>query len=83
MNAPSVKHKEEAWRSAVFDGTAKARTHRDELARRIRSIRAVTVANDPNRTYRAKAQECRRANKGYARVFGLGKAPKEVVRSAP
>ena len=72
---PATKKPDDDYRAAVCDGTATARMHRDELARRIRSHRAVSRENDPQRGYRMRAQECRKAGR-YARIFGLGKVAK-------
>lgn len=55
---------------------------RDELAKRIRSARAVSVSNDPRRIYRRDALECMRGKRGYNQVFGIGKAPKALAVEA-
>jgi len=75
-----VTDREEEFRKKVLDGTATNADFRLELARRVRSKRAVSVANDPNRGYRKAANECRKAGR-YARLFGIGKAPKSSPRS--
>ena len=48
-----------------------------ELARRIRSFRAVSVANDPQRGYRAKMNRCRKGLASYHRLAGIPKVPKD------
>ena len=53
---------------------------RDELAKRIRSARAVSVLNDPRRTYRQAAIDCMKGLRSYNRTFGIGKAPKDGER---
>lgn len=49
---------------------------RSELARRIRAARAVSVTNDPGRSYRRAALRCLKTGAGYNQQFGIGKAPK-------
>lgn len=49
---------------------------RAELARRIRSARAVSVVNDPARTYRSNANLCRKGVLSYNGLFGLAKVSK-------
>lgn len=49
---------------------------RSTLAARIRAARAVTLANDPRRTYRRNANLCRKGVLSYSALFGIGKAPK-------
>ena len=56
--------------------TASAAECRAELARRIRSFRAVSVANDPQRGYRAKMNRCRKGLASYHRLAGIPKVPK-------
>lgn len=60
-------------------GTATAADFRAELARRIRSFRAVSVANDPCRGYRRKMTECMRGRASYHRLAGLPKVPKDYT----
>lgn len=57
--------------------TATAQEMRDELARRIRSFRAVSAANDPQRGYRQKMNDCRRGRASYHRLAGIPKVPKD------
>lgn len=51
---------------------------RSLLAKRIRAARAVSVANDPQRTYRRDANAARLSG-AYNRMFGLGKATKDAA----
>lgn len=55
---------------------------RNELAKRIRSFRAVSIANDPSRSYRRAALECMRGRRGYNQTFGIGKSPKAAGSAA-
>lgn len=66
----------EEFRLKRVAGTATAADFRDELARRIRSFRAVSVRNDPQRSYRRKMIECMRGRASYHRLAGLPKVPK-------
>lgn len=50
---------------------------RNELARRIRGARAVSVKNDPRRVYRKGAIEAMRTG-AYGGMFGMGRVPKEA-----
>lgn len=56
--------------------TASPAEFRAELARRIRSFRAVSIANDARRTYRAKMNQCRLGRASYHRLAGIPKVPK-------
>jgi hypothetical protein len=87
MNTPDVYPREdaldtragEAFRMKCVNGTATAADFRKELARRIRSFRAVSVANDPQRGYRRKMIECMRGRASYHRLAGIPKLPKFYI----
>jgi hypothetical protein len=56
---------------------------RDELARRIRGHRAVSIANDPTQSYRKSVRECfLNGGAGYNRLLGMGRAAKFVEVAA-
>lgn len=63
------------FNSKLVAATASASDYRNELARRIRGVRKVSVANDPLRGYRKNANDCRRSGR-YSRSFGIPKLPK-------
>ena len=69
----TVNDAEEMFREKVLNGIATNDDSRRELARRIKSARAVSVFNDRQRRYRKAANECRKSGR-YARLFGIGKA---------
>jgi|DEB19_MinimDraft_2_1074335.scaffolds.fasta_scaffold08331_5 hypothetical protein len=49
---------------------------RNELAKRIKQSRGVSVQNDPSRKCRKDANLCRKGVLSYHRLFGVGKAQK-------
>ena len=51
---------------------------RSELARRIRSKRAVSKGNDPARKYRRTMNECRKGEDSYHRKTGFPWAAKDT-----
>lgn len=60
----------------VQDGEDRPEDWRSELARRIGSVRKVSVQNDPARRYRRDANRCRKGELSYNRLFGIPKVAK-------
>lgn len=76
MNSEEGRSERREFQAKVHAGEDTPQDWRNELARRIRGVRGVSVANDPARSYRKSANLCRKGRMSYHRLFGIPKVAK-------